>query len=216
MRILITGNNRGIGRAIEDHLATAFLSSYIYGTHRLAGDIYERDFDVSQEEDIHALVEWCRPIDVLINNAGILDTEEFGRLTMAGMERIMRVNFIGPLLLAQEAVGAGAKLIINIGSMYGVTGSYGQKPTYAASKAALHNATKSLARSLGPNCRVVAIAPGIIDTGIHNAQGGISKHGTGHSLVGRLGTELEVAQLVEQVIRNEYINGTVLELSGGR
>ena len=214
MRILLTGNGSGIGRTLEQSLVAD--GHFVYGTHS-HGD---RDFDLGTDADIESLIESAVTsmggIDVLINNAGVLDSEEFGRLTLGGIERVLRVNLVAPLLLSQGAVGAGAKLIINIGSMYGVTGAYGAKPTYAASKAALHNATLSLSRFLGPTVRVAGIAPGIIDTGIHSGQGGIEKHGDGHANVARCGLVSEVVSAVKFVMDNEYINGTVLEISGGR
>lgn len=214
MRIVVTGNGGGIGAAIQQALEAEHT---ILGTHRTGGILPgqpRRIYDVTSQEDIGELVRGG--VDVLINNAGMLDTEPFGELTMEGMRKVLDVNLIAPLLLAQAAVARGCKLVVNIGSSYGVTGSYGAKPTYAASKAALHSATVSLARCLAGRCRAVAIAPGIIDTGIHDGKGGIQKHGRGHALVGRLGTAGEVAEAVRFVIANEYVNGTILEVTGGR
>lgn len=214
MRILITGNGSGIGKAIAEDLAR---EHHVLGTHFADG---RRLWDVTNEDDnqenFDLIKRYVGGLDALVSNAGVLDTEPFGRLTVAGIERVMRTNFIAPLLLAQEAVNLGAKIIINVGSMYGVTGAYGKKPIYAASKAALHNATLSLARACGPSVRCVGVAPGIVDTGIHREQGGIAKHGNGHSLVARLGTPAEVAHAVRFALENNYVNGTIIEVSGGR
>lgn len=214
MRILVTGNGSGIGNAIETCLVEA--GHRVIGTHN-GRRIHDISTDTGRYLLIGEFVDRNWGIDVLINNAGVLDVESFGQLTVAGIEKVFRINVVAPLLLAQEAVGLGAKLIVNIGSFYGVSGSYGQKPTYAASKAALHNATLSLSRHLGPSgVRVVTVAPGIVPTGIHANQGGIQKHGNGHSNLGRVGTPEEVARAVRHVIENEYINGTVIEVHGGR
>jgi len=219
VRCLVTGNGSGIGAAISERL---FHEGHkVTGTHIWRLFDTERKFDLSEADDIDFLLDDVKHvlggIDVLVNCAGVLDEEPLGKLTAGGIERVFRVNVVAPLLLAQGAVGLGAKCIINIGSMYGITGAYGVKPTYAASKAALHNITLSLARSLGPSgVRVVGIAPGIIPTGIHDSKGGLGKHGTGHSCIGRMGTPDEVARLVMHSIENEYLTGTILEISGGR
>ena len=218
MHVLVTGNGSGIGRAIDLELRRA--GHDLIGTHAPCfgqPNNMRRDWDIADEYQNKEVMAHIDNLDVLVNNAGILDEEEFGDLTAEGIGRIFRTNFVAPLLLSQEAVKRGAKLIINIGSMYGVTGAYGRKPTYAASKAALHNATRSLARALAPAVRVVGVAPGIIPTGIHDNQGGIDKHGTGHSLLGRVGTVEDVARTVRFLIEDgQYINGTVVEVSGGR
>ena len=222
MRVLLTGNSRGIGAAIQADLEAH--GHRIYGTHGAVAyqAVATYRYNIAESEDIELLLDDAASalggLDILINNAGILDSEPFGQLTVAGIEKVFRVNVVAPLLLAQGAVGMGAKLIIMVGSLYGVTGAYGAKPTYAASKAALHNSTVTLARALGPQgVRVVAIAPGIVPTGIHDNQGGLAKHGaTGHSCVGRMGTAVEVAHAVRFVMDNAYVNGTIIEVSGGR
>lgn len=218
MRILLTGNSSGIGLAVENELEA--LGHRVMGTHRLHGITnvrWQRLWDLSNAEDIQAVGDEYGPIDVLINNAGILDHEPFGQLTVAGIEKVFRVNVVAPLLLAQEAVGAGAKLIINIGSGWGITGSYGVKPVYAASKAALHNITLSLSRMLGPAVRVVGIAPGLIETGIHNSVKSTALNNCDYVSLKRHGTPVEIAKLVRFVVEEgTYLNGTILECTGGR
>jgi 3-oxoacyl-[acyl-carrier protein] reductase len=219
MRVVVTGNSSGIGAAIWRTLLEH--GHTLVGTHiARAVDyriVWDRCYDVRDDTAVEELFERAGQVDILINNAGVLDEQPFGRLTKDGMRAIFDMNFIAPMLCAQEAVARGASLIINIGSYYGVSGAYGTKPTYAASKAALHNSTLSLARSLDGRCRVVAIAPGIIErTRIHDRQGGLAKHGDGRSLLHRPGLPEEVASTVLHVINNSYINGTVIEVHGGR
>lgn len=220
MRVVITGNGSGIGEAIWKELLERGHS--VVGTHvedRSAGDArWVRRFDVRDDNDIEDMFEAAGKVDVLVNNAGILDTQPFGALTRDGIRAILDVNLIAPLLCAQAAVAAGAHTIINIGSYYGVSGSYGHKPVYAASKAALHNCTLSLARSLAGRVRCVAIAPGIIErTRIHDHQGGMGKHADGRSLLHRPGIPEEVARTVSFLLdSNTYVNGTILEVHGGR
>lgn len=211
MKALVTGNGRGLGAAIERELISKGWETY--GTH-LEG---KRRHSLEVTGEIQDMFRKAGEIDALVNCAGVLDTEEFGNITMRGFTHVMYVNLLFPLLCAQEAVKKGVKVIVNIGSLYGETGSFGRKPVYAASKGGLHNATRSLARILAPAVRVVAVAPGIVPTGIHDSQGGVGKHGHGNSLLHRFGTPEEVAKLVRFVIEDgTYITGSVLECGGGR
>jgi 3-oxoacyl-[acyl-carrier protein] reductase len=130
--------------------------------------------DVSRDADCRRLigeaVSCFGRVDILVNNAGTTEFIPFAdleALTEETWERILRTNLMGSFFCARAAVpsmrSAGAGAIVNVASIAGILG-IGSSIAYAASKAALINMTRSLARALGPEIRVNAVAPGAIDT----------------------------------------------------
>jgi NAD(P)-dependent dehydrogenase (short-subunit alcohol dehydrogenase family) len=129
---------------------------------------------VSRDADCRRLVaetvERFGRLDILVNNAAFTEFVRFDDLeglTEEIWERVLRTNVIGPFFCTRAAVphlrrdGRGA--IVNVASIAGILG-HGSSIAYAASKAALINMTRALARTLGPEIRVNAVAPGAIDT----------------------------------------------------
>ena len=129
--------------------------------------------DVSRDEDCRriaggALDAWGR-IDALVNNAGITrfaDHRDLDALSAEDFQRIYAVNVVGAYQMvracapAMKRAGRGA--VVNVSSIAGVTGM-GSSIAYAASKGALNNMTLALARALGPEIRVNAVCPGMIE-----------------------------------------------------
>ena len=166
-------------------------------------------------------------IDVLINNAGIVDqTARLTDMTHARLSRMMNVNVIGAMLVAKEAVirmqaqGTGGA-IINISSAAARLGSANQYVDYAASKAAIDCFTKGLSDEVAcDNIRVMSIRPGLIDTDIH-AKGG--EPGRAQRLahmvpMKREGSAEEVARAILWLAGPEasYVTGSTLDVAGGR
>jgi NAD(P)-dependent dehydrogenase (short-subunit alcohol dehydrogenase family) len=181
---LVTGAATGIGRAIALSMSGAGASVGV-GDISPRGQITADEIvgsggkaafvkcDVSVPGDAQKLVdqiaETFGAIDVLVNNAGISDTSR--RIHEVGIEewdRVLAVNLRGPFLVTRFAIpyliASGHGVVINIASMFGITGAPVSGP-YAASKGGLVNLTRQLAVDYGQDgVRVNAICPGYIDT----------------------------------------------------
>lgn len=180
---LVTGSSSGIGAEIARYLGregarvVVNSKSSVEAGEAVAkevGGVY-RQADVSVPETARALVadvagEFGR-LDILINNAGTTEVIPHADLEAATPEiwaRLYATNVIAPFVLATAAVphlkeSASGGSIVNIGSLAGVRQT-GSSIPYAASKAALHHQTRLLAAVLGPEIRVNAVAPGLVDT----------------------------------------------------
>ena len=186
-RILITGANRGLGRALALACAEAGAGEIVAGARRpeelgtLTDSVGARAkltpvrLDVTSEEDVSAAAASVR-VDVLVNNAGVA---VYGGVLKAGMEEIRReieINYLGALRMvrafAPAMVEHGDGLIVNVASILGkviapVVG------TYCATKAALLSLSQSLRGDLaGSGVRVIAVLPGTIDTDMTRGFGG--------------------------------------------
>ena len=234
-RALVTGGSGGIGAAICRKLAADGLHVYVHANRRLeharklAGEIGAAGgkaqavaFDVADREQAAAALEKILAdgaIQVLVNNAGIHDDAVLPAMKPQQWSRVIDVSLNGfynvtqPLLLPMMATRWGR--IVSISSVAGITGNRGQA-NYAAAKAGLHGATKSLAIELasrGVTANVVA--PGFIGTDMTK---GIPPE-TIERLVPmkRAGTAEEVAALVAFLASDAaaYITGQVISINGG-
>ena len=179
--ILITGATRGVGRALslkfagEDKKVFALartqdqLNSLVNegGTHIIpfAVDVSDRE---AVESAIHTIESDHGGIDVLINNAGVVQNIEFAQQSFEVMERIIDVNLKGTLyctrLVLPRMIERRSGRIINISSVAGVRGIFGQA-AYCASKHGMNGFADALAQELIPhNIGVSTICPGGIDT----------------------------------------------------
>ena len=168
-------------------------------------------------------------LDVLINNAGVVDHPcDVADMSHARIDRMMRINVIGSMLCAREAVnrmalskGGGGGTIVNLSSAAARLGSPNQYVDYAASKAAIDIFTKGLALEVArEGIRVNAVRPGIIDTDLH-ASGGLPDRVAqlaGTVPMGRGGSADEVADAIVYLASNasSYVIGTTLDVTGGR
>lgn len=165
-------------------------------------------------------------IDALINNAGIVDqAARVTEMSHARLRQMFDVNVIGAIMVAQGAVrrmeAQGSGVIVNITSAAARLGSANQYVDYAASKAAIDIFTKGLSDEVaGKGIRVMAVAPGLIDTEIH-AKGGDPDRAARLARnvpMGRTGSADEIAQAVLFLLSQEasYITGSTLDVTGGR
>ncbi|GGX56694.1 glucose-1-dehydrogenase [Tateyamaria omphalii] len=187
--------------------------------------------DVADPEDIARIYQAADDafgrVDVLINNAGIVDqTAKLTDIDHARLTRMMNVNVIGAMLVAKEAVtrmqaqGTGG-VIINISSAAARLGSGNQYIDYAASKAAIDTFTKGLSDEVAPDgIRVMSVRPGLIDTELH-AKGG--EPGRAQKLahmvpMRREGSAEEVAKAILWLASDgaSYVTGSTLDVTGGR
>ncbi len=235
-RALVTGGSGGIGAAICRRLAadglhvTVHANSRLQEAQRLAAEIAAAGgaaqavaFDVADRARTEAALKdvlAAGPIQVVVNNAGIHDDAVMPAMKPAQWSRVIDVSLNGffnvtqPLLLAMMATRWGR--VINITSVAALTGNRGQA-NYAAAKAGLHGATKSLAIELASRgITVNAVAPGIIATAMTE---GLFPKERIELLVPmkRAGTPEEVAGLVGFLASDAagYITGQVISINGG-
>lgn len=182
--------------------------------------------DVTDRAQIDAMVaqvlaRWGR-IDVLLNNAGITKDARLVKMTETQFDQVIGVNLKGVFectqAVAPTMITQGAGVIINASSVVGLFGNFGQT-NYAASKAGVIGFTKSWARELGPKgVRSVAVCPGFVETQIlATIPAAVMQNMIDREPLGRLGKAEEIANVYAFLASDEasYINGAVIEVSGG-
>ncbi|WP_374675937.1 3-oxoacyl-ACP reductase FabG [Ideonella sp.] len=161
-------------------------------------------------------------IDVLVNNAGITRDARLQKMTLEQFDQVIDVNLRGVFHCAQAVVDTmvaqGSGVILNASSVVGLYGNFGQT-NYAAAKFGVIGFTKTWSRELGPKgVRVNAVAPGFIETPILDTiPDKVLDHMREQVPLRRLGTPEEIANVYAFLASDEasYVNGAVLEVSGG-
>lgn len=224
-RALVTGVSRGIGRAIARRLLDDGWE--VIGTYRTEADAAREiaaadrltlhQVDLGDDASVGALLEALAGIalDGLVNNAGMIHFEADGELELEPWRRTLEVNLTAPVRLARALGGRLAEggSIVNIASVDGTVGSYNSM-AYAASKAALLSATKSLANLLGERgIRVNAVTPGWIDTEMANEE----ELAISLTPLARLGRPAEVGDVVAWLLGPEssFVSGASIVIDGG-
>ena len=179
--------------------------------------------DRAQVESMVATVRerWGR-IDALINNAGITRDARLVRMTDAQFDQVIDVNLRGVFLCAQAVAGImseqGSGVIVNASSVVGLYGNFGQT-NYAATKAGVIGFTETWARELGPRgVRSVAVCPGFVETPIlASIPKQVMDSLKAKVPLGRLAKPEEIASVYAFLCSDDasYINGAVIEVSGG-
>jgi NAD(P)-dependent dehydrogenase (short-subunit alcohol dehydrogenase family) len=244
--LLVTGGSRGIGAAVCLLAAQrgwrvavnyasneAAASEVVSRIEAAGGEAFAVQGDVGFEADILGMFAAVESrfgrIDGLVNNAGIVDRKErVDQMDAARLERMMRVNLIGTIICAREAVkrmstthGGSGGVIVNVSSVAARLGSPDEYVDYAAAKAGVETFTVGLAREVATeSIRVNCVRPGTIDTEIH-ASGGQPDRAQRVSAaipMRRPGTAEEVAEAVVYLLSDaaSYTTGSVLEVAGGR
>ena len=232
---IVTGGTRGIGEAISLALQEAGMTvaANYAGNDAAAAAFTERtgipayrwnvaDFDACQT-GVARVVEDLGPIDVLVNNAGITRDGIMLKMTYEMWREVIDVNLGGCFNMA-KAVFPGMRergwgRIVNIGSINGQGGQYGQV-NYAAAKSGIHGFTKALAQEgAKAGVTVNALAPGYIDTEMVAAvpQDVLAKI-VARVPVGRLGRAQEIARGVAFLCGEDagFITGSTLSINGGQ
>ena len=232
---LVTGGTRGIGRAIGVALAGAghAVAANYAGNEEAAARFTEETgipafkFSVA---DAGACVAGVRevertvgPIDILVNNAGITRDAFIHKMTVDQWKAVIDTNLnalfhmTGPVLDGMRSRGYGR--IVNIGSINGQAGQFGQS-NYSAAKAGLHGFTKALAQETArKGITVNTIAPGYINTDMVAAVPEKVLDGIIAGIpVGRLGEAAEIAQAVLYLCgeNSGFITGSCLSINGGQ
>ncbi|EHR73044.1 3-oxoacyl-(acyl-carrier-protein) reductase [Burkholderiales bacterium JOSHI_001] len=182
--------------------------------------------NVTERSQVDAMVAAVKAqfgrIDVLVNNAGITRDARLQKMTLAQFDSVIDVNLRGVFHCAQAVVDTmvaqGSGVILNASSVVGIYGNFGQT-NYAASKFGVIGFTKTWSRELGPKgVRVNAVAPGFIETPIlATIPDKVLEHMRAQVPLHRLGKPEEIANAYAFLASDEasYINGAVLEVSGG-
>jgi 3-oxoacyl-[acyl-carrier protein] reductase len=239
--ILVTGASGGIGAAIVKQLAAEGARPIIhYGRDRagaetllseIDGEGWMVQGDLSSDEGPFKLWEESLAaagrIHALVNNAGIrreISIEASPSDWKAAWQREFQINFFAAADLCKEAIlhfkANGGGRIVNMASRAGQRGYAAEAMPYGATKAALVNLTKSIARSFGPNgVTAVAIAPGWVRTDM--AEEFIAVHGKSAAVsdipIGKMAEPNDVAELVAFILRpgQASLNGATLDVNGG-
>jgi 3-oxoacyl-[acyl-carrier protein] reductase len=238
---LVTGASRGIGRAIATRLAAdGALVAVHYGSNDLAaketvdqivragGEAFPIRAELGTDGDVASLVAELeaglagRGLDVLVNNAGILDLTPFDQVTQAEFDRMMAVNVRAPFFLLQRVLPLlrDNGRVITISSA--VTRIASPFVAYAMGKGALEVLGHTLAQTLGPRrITVNTVTPGVVDTDmgawVHSAPG-LKENVVSTVALGRLGTPEDVAGIVGFLASPDagWITGVTIDASGGQ
>jgi 3-oxoacyl-[acyl-carrier protein] reductase len=236
---VITGCMQGIGRTTMDVFvengASVFaccqketndIKEHINKLQVEGYEITPLYFDLLDEDAIKQTVNIIqktkKPIDILVNIAGVTDDALFHMLTMERLRKNFEVNFFSQVLFTQYITRLMLQNrhgnVINVSSISALDGNVGQV-AYASSKAAFIGTTLTLSRELGPqNIRVNAVAPGIIDTAMTKSlpQVALTRQ-LNRSKLKRLGIANEVANVILFLASDasSYITGQIWRIDGG-
>ncbi|HUC13532.1 MAG TPA: 3-oxoacyl-ACP reductase FabG [Acidimicrobiales bacterium] len=224
--VLVTGGNRGIGRAIAaafaaggDHVAVTTRSGEVQGLFSVPCDVT----DMGAVDKAVGIVESeLGPIEVLVANAGINDDKLLLQMDEGSFSRVLDTNLVGTFRVVRRALPKMLRQrkgrIVLISSVVALSGAAGQA-NYAASKAGLIGFARSLAREIGSRSITVnVVAPGFIETDM-TAQLSDERRGDVLAQVPlkRFGMPDEVAGVVRWLASEDagYVTGSVVPVDGG-
>ena len=232
---LVTGGTRGIGEAICTKLK---LKGYTvvanYGSNDQAAEAFtERTsipaikFDVSDFDATKTAIEQIEqdfgPVEILVNNAGITRDGTLHRMDFEQWNAVIQTNLSSCFNTCRAVIEGmrqrGFGRIVNIGSINGQAGQYGQV-NYAAAKSGIHGFTKALAQeNAAKGITVNAVAPGYVDTDMVRAvPAEVLEKIIATIPAGRLGKPEDIAHTVEFLVSDnaEFITGSTLSVNGGQ
>src|ERR1039458_1570607 len=231
--VLVTGSTSGIGEATARRFADAgdrvvfnSVRSVEAGNPLAAAtpDSLYVQADIAQSEDCTRLVaevlEHYGRLDVLVNNAGTTKVIPHADLEAASLDvwrEIFEVNVFGTWSLcvaAMDALRASHGAIVNVSSMAGVR-PLGSSIPYAASKAAVNHMTALLAKVVGPEVRVNAVAPGLVDTPWTADWDTVRGFVHAAAPLKRSGSPEDVAEVIVALASSMYVTGQVVVIDGG-
>ncbi len=236
---LVTGASKGIGKAICLELAQMGVKVAVnYNSSKseaeqvvqaitdMGGEAFKVHADVSDLDQVNAMVdkvsdEWGG-VNILVNNAGIINDGLLMRMSDEAWHRVMGVNLNGTFYctraILRHMVRERWGRIINIGSVVGIRGNIGQT-NYSSSKAAIIGFTKSLAKEVATrNITVNAVTPGYIST---ETVAGLSQRQKDTIMTwipqGKFGNTEDIASMVGYLAseRASYVTGQIISVDGG-
>ncbi len=244
--VLITGGSRGIGASTAILAAkrgwnvcvtyrnrSAEADDVVSQIKKIGRRAFSIKADIGKEKDIVSLFdkvdsEFGR-LDALVNNAGIIAPQsKLVDMSYSRLSEMFNINVVGSFLCSKEAIkrmsinsGGHGGSIINLSSVAARIGSPNEFIDYAASKGAIDTMTLGLSKEVAEDgIRVNAIRPGLIETELHGDAGDINRPEKlkQHIPMKRAGSADEVANSIVWLMSDEasYVNGALLDVSGGR
>jgi len=232
---VVTGGTRGIGRAISIALKNAgYRVAAIYGGNDAAAQQFHAEtgipvfkFDVGDfaacTEGVKAIEAALSPVELLVNNAGITRDATMHRMSFEHWNAVIQTNLTSCFNMSRQVIDGmrlrGFGRIVNIGSINGQAGQYGQV-NYAAAKSGIHGFTKALAQEgAARGITVNAVAPGYVDTEMVRAvPPDVLEKIVARIPVGRLGKAEDIARTVLFLVADDadFITGSTLSVNGGQ
>ena len=236
---VVTGSSRGIGKAIAKALAAEGATLAVhYCRDREAADELAADFekggnrvavfqaDLARPEDCHRLMEQVATrlgrVDILVNNAGVNRDKSLRKMQASEWDEVIHTNLNSVYhctkATLEPMIAAGWGRVVNIASIIGQTGAFGQA-NYAAAKAGVIAFTKSVAQELAKHgITVNAICPGFVATDMVASMPPAARDAVkGRIPLGRFGEADEVARLVRFLCtEGDWITGAQLNINGGQ
>ncbi|MGE5504922.1 MAG: acetoacetyl-CoA reductase [Actinomycetota bacterium] len=232
---VVTGGTRGIGRAISEGLKNKgykVVANY-FGNAEAAKKFTEETgipamrWDVANYAECEAAIGKITaefgPVEIVVNNAGITRDGTLQRMSYQMWEEVIQTNLTSCFNMARLVIDSmrerGFGRIVNIGSINGQAGQYGQV-NYAAAKSGIHGFTKALAQEgAAKGITVNAIAPGYVDTDMVRAvPPAVLEKIIAKIPVGRLGRAEDIARAVLFLVADDadFITGSTLSVNGGQ
>lgn len=237
---IVTGGASGIGKATAQRLASEGATVIVTDIKDAAGTAVVdelRSTDTAAafiHHDVAKAEEWQRVIDdtitaysrldILVNNAGMGDLLDIDEATLADWDRTIAIDqtsiFLGMKLASPHLKASGHGSVINISSIFGISGGFGTSPAYHAAKGAVRTLTKNVALLWArQGVRVNSIHPGFIDTPILDAAKGTPFEQVMIDMtpMGRLGRPEEIAAAVAYLASDDasFVTGCELAVDGG-
>jgi ketoreductase RED2 len=231
---LVTGSSSGIGEATartlsaEGAVVVVNSTSSVEAGRALAAELPGASYvqaDIADEEQARNLVAQAVAnhgrLDILVNNAGTTQVIAHPDLEAASPEvwrRIFDVNVIGTWQVTVAAVphlrASGDGVVVNVSSLAGHT-TRGSSIPYAVSKAAVSHMTELLANVVGPEIRVNAVAPGLVDTPWTADWDVIREFVRASAPMQRSGTPQDIAHMILGLVGAKYVTGEIVLVDGG-
>jgi len=236
---IVSGGGRDIGRAcvmrlagagakvaINYHSSGAGADSAVTEITGQGGDAFALQGDMTNSDDVQALVDatvgkWGKVDIVMPITGGIVARTPVPEITLEFWQSVMDLNVTSAFMLIQAALphmGPGGA-IVTMSSQAARDGGGPGALAYATSKGAVLTMTRGLAKALGPDIRVNAMSPGMIDTDFHNTftKPEVRKHVAGITPLKREGASEDVANLAVYLASDEaaFITGACVDINGG-